>query len=332
MHLIKISYGLFFAVLILAACHNNAGLHRSSDQAKYSITIGIESEGQVLEEAQVEEAFQLLKSQLVNYGIIYQSVEVAPDKRQIVFNIIGRLTAQGEEDPGLDYYLYALSGRSQLEFWETFRNIDEPVKLLFGELVKKYNIGDKLIFTQSPIYPESVYPSAVIAEVAPQDMSLLDSLFRQPEVAGHLPSDMVLAWSFYAVDSPEGGAFFELFALKKTTEMGPFLTDSEVQSVENSATEESGMDPRFTIDIVFTPEASLILANKTRQLAQDSNREIAILVDGYVVTAPQVMSEISGGRCQISGNFEVEQVKKIKDKLKLGTLPFELKVVEAVEL
>jgi hypothetical protein len=328
----KILYGLFFTALILTACHNNAGLHRRTEQAKYRITIGIESEGQVLEEAQIDKTIQLLKSQLVNYGIIYKSVEVAPDQRQIAFNIIGRLTAQGEEDPGPDYYLNALAGRSQLEFWETFRNIDEPVKMLFGELVKKYNIGDKLVFTHSPIYPESVYPSAVIAEVAPGDMSLLDSLFRQPEVAGRMPLNMVLAWSFYTGDRPEGGAFFELYALKKTSARGPFLTGSDVLSIENSATEEPGMDPEFTIDVGFTPKASMILANKTRQLAQDSNREIAILIDGYVVTAPRVMSEISGGRCQISGNFELEQVIKITDRLKLGALPFELRVVEAVKL
>ncbi|MBK8703271.1 MAG: hypothetical protein IPN33_06365 [Saprospiraceae bacterium] len=67
-----------------------------AQRAKYRITIGIESEGQVLDEAQIDETIQLLKSQLVNYGIIYKSVEVAPDQRQIAFNIIGRLTS-GEE-------------------------------------------------------------------------------------------------------------------------------------------------------------------------------------------------------------------------------------------
>ncbi len=50
-------------------------------------------------------------------------------------------------------------------------------------------------------------------------------------------------------------------------------------------------------------------------------RPIAIILDNYVYSAPNVNSEISGGRSSIAGNFTVEEAQDLANVLKAGKLP-----------
>ncbi|WP_337043235.1 protein translocase subunit SecDF [Emticicia sp. 17c] len=50
-------------------------------------------------------------------------------------------------------------------------------------------------------------------------------------------------------------------------------------------------------------------------------RSIAIILDGYVYSAPNVNGEIPGGRSSISGSFTVEEAQDLASVLKAGKLP-----------
>jgi SecD/SecF fusion protein len=50
-------------------------------------------------------------------------------------------------------------------------------------------------------------------------------------------------------------------------------------------------------------------------------RPIAIILDNYVYSAPNVNGEISGGRSSIAGNFTVEEAQDLANVLKAGKLP-----------
>ena len=50
-------------------------------------------------------------------------------------------------------------------------------------------------------------------------------------------------------------------------------------------------------------------------------RSIAIILDNYVYSAPNVNGEIAGGRSSISGNFTVEEALDLANVLKAGKLP-----------
>ena len=47
-------------------------------------------------------------------------------------------------------------------------------------------------------------------------------------------------------------------------------------------------------------------------------RCVAIVLDGYVYSAPVVQNEISGGTSQISGRFTVEDTRDLANVLKSG--------------
>lgn len=42
---------------------------------------------------------------------------------------------------------------------------------------------------------------------------------------------------------------------------------------------------------------------------------LAVFIDGEIILAPYIQEEISGGRFQISGNFSVEELTTLKNKL-----------------
>jgi len=57
-------------------------------------------------------------------------------------------------------------------------------------------------------------------------------------------------------------------------------------------------------------------------------RRIAIVLDGYVYSAPVINGEIPGGRSSISGSFSVEEAKDLANVLKAGKLPAPTRIVE----
>ena len=57
-------------------------------------------------------------------------------------------------------------------------------------------------------------------------------------------------------------------------------------------------------------------------------RRIAIVLDGYVYSAPVINGEIPGGRSSIAGSFSVEEAKDLANVLKAGKLPAPTRIVE----
>lgn len=60
------------------------------------------------------------------------------------------------------------------------------------------------------------------------------------------------------------------------------------------------------------------------------NRQIAIVLDNYVYSAPNVQNEIPNGQSSITGNFSVEQTQDLANILKAGSLPAPTTIVENV--
>ncbi len=55
--------------------------------------------------------------------------------------------------------------------------------------------------------------------------------------------------------------------------------------------------------------------------------QVAIALDGNVVSAPEIQSAIPGGNAQITGNFTQAQATQLQNELKYGSLPLSFKVL-----
>lgn len=104
--------------------------------------------------------------------------------------------------------------------------------------------------------------------------------------------------------------------LKKTA-----LTGSDLQWA-GPGTDEYG---RPVVSIEFKPEGSKKFYEVT---ARSVGKPLAILLDGKIISAPNVNEAISGGRAQISGSFSVAEMHDLVIKLKAGALPIPVEIVQ----
>lgn len=91
-------------------------------------------------------------------------------------------------------------------------------------------------------------------------------------------------------------------------------------------------DPTFdqqtnepAVTIQFDSEGGQKFARMTQQ---NTGKLFAIILDGQVISAPQIKEPIFGGVSQISGSFTVESANALSISLRSGALPVDLKIVE----
>ncbi|MCW2759752.1 MAG: protein-export rane protein SecD, partial [Nocardioidaceae bacterium] len=87
----------------------------------------------------------------------------------------------------------------------------------------------------------------------------------------------------------------------------------------------------WAVDLSFKSSARKTFATVTQELA-GTGRTFAIVLDGKVLSAPQVTNPILDGNAQITGTFTQAEAKSLSNSLKFGALPikFDQPTVETV--
>jgi len=85
-----------------------------------------------------------------------------------------------------------------------------------------------------------------------------------------------------------------------------------------------GKNGEPTVLLVFNSEGKDLFAQITKE---NLNKVIAIYLDGKLITAPVVRSEIRDGKAEISGSFTPEEAKELVRNLNYGALPVSIKLV-----
>ena len=78
------------------------------------------------------------------------------------------------------------------------------------------------------------------------------------------------------------------------------------------------------VSIIFNEEGKLLFQQITKE---NIGRELAIFLDGEILSAPVIREEIDGGQAQISGGFTPEEAKTLARDLNLGALPVPIVLV-----
>ena len=91
---------------------------------------------------------------------------------------------------------------------------------------------------------------------------------------------------------------------------------------------QQSFDPQTNepiVNIQFDPQGGARFARLT---SENVGKPFAIILDGEVISAPNINEPIIGGTAQISGNFTVETANQLAIALRSGALPVDLTVVE----
>ena len=79
----------------------------------------------------------------------------------------------------------------------------------------------------------------------------------------------------------------------------------------------------YAISFELKNEESVVFAKLTRN---NIGRQLAIILDGELVSAPSIKTAIEGGRGEITGSFTLEEATALANDLNAGALPAPLKV------
>src|SRR5690606_38981918 len=118
---------------------------------------------------------------------------------------------------------------------------------------------------------------------------------------------------------------YELYAIKRDRNDEPPLTGEHVTSASAQPDPQTN---KVAVSLSMDNTGSRIWAELTTEAAQDQNREIAIVLDSQVVSAPQVQNAITGGTSQITGNFSVQEANDLANILQVGRLPARTQIIQ----
>ncbi len=79
------------------------------------------------------------------------------------------------------------------------------------------------------------------------------------------------------------------------------------------------------VNITFDSQGARKFADLT---SENVNKPFAIILDGKVLSAPNINEPILGGTAQISGSFTVESANELAISLRSGALPVDLTVIQ----
>jgi preprotein translocase subunit SecD len=91
---------------------------------------------------------------------------------------------------------------------------------------------------------------------------------------------------------------------------------------------QQSVDPQTNeavVNIQFDQQGGARFADLT---TQNTGKPFAIILDGQVLSAPNINEPILGGSAQISGSFTVQSANQLAIALRSGALPVELQVIE----
>jgi preprotein translocase subunit SecD len=265
--------------------------------------------------AAVDRAMQIVRNRVDRFGVTEPSIVKQGANRIVV------------ELPGVDdeeRVRNLLKGTARLEFRLT-ADPDELVSSLqrVVEFYTRTGIaeGDS-VETQTNELLEVFIPqgqSVVFGSAAARDTAEVMILIDRPEVLRLLPRDVELLWTskpeFVAEDRTE---FFSLIGVRRNVEMtGEVITEAS---------------PTFD-PITNEPQVSMTMnrdgaSRWARITGANIGRPVAIILDNFVYTYPNVINRINDGRSSITGLGGLQEADDLVNILMSGALPAPLDIVE----
>lgn len=168
--------------------------------------------------------------------------------------------------------------------------------------------------------PSGYNYGAVAGYARAADMDTIDSLLAIAYENGYMREDLRLLWGNNPVVDPQTNKEtdrYELYAIRYSRDGKPDLSGDVVTSSRSEVNQGAIGNRGPVVTMTMNDEGSRAWARLTKE---NIGRAIAIVLDNVVYSAPNVNSEITGGRSEISGNFTIEQTVDLANVLNSGKM------------
>ena len=175
--------------------------------------------------------------------------------------------------------------------------------------------GADRIVVQVPGLKDPAALKSLLGQTAKLEFKLVDGTASPTDIAQGIapPGSEIVP---YAEQQP-GQAVSSIAVRRLGGIKGDSLTNAQ-QSYEQQTNQP-------VVSITFDQQGGAKFAKLT---TENVGKPFAIILDGKVLSAPNINEPILGGSAQISGSFTVESANQLAIALRSGALPVDLKVVE----
>jgi len=190
--------------------------------------------------------------------------------------------------------------------------------------MEKYKKENPLFVYLQPAYVQEngqmfATNRATVGYAAIKDTARINVMMNK--VKGMFPRNCQFAWTMKP-PSKESPEVLELMALRSTNRENTAALTGDVVVEARQDFDQNG---RVEVTMGMNTEGAKLWKNLTRD---NVGKQVAIVLDGYVYSAPNVNDEIPNGRSSISGDYSVEEAQDLANVLKAGKLPAPARIVQ----
>jgi protein-export membrane protein SecD len=305
----------------------SASSHQASELRKQAIHLGLDLQGGmhlVLEvdrsrmsraEAAdaVDRAMEIIRSRIDQFGVAEPLVQ-----RQGEDRIVVQLPGLTERQRALD-----LIGKTALLEFKLVRTAEEA-KTLFDRLDSYIAARAAEVVADSALRRTPLsghfFSLDASAFVRTEDVAVVRRLLATPGLDSILPSDTQLLWG-EADAAYQGVGGQALYVLKRDPEM----TGGKIATADAQIGLKSTDPGAWGVSMKLTPSGRSDFARIT---GNNVGRQLAIVLDGVVQSAPVINERIPSGDASITGNFSIESARDLAIVLRAGALPAPVRIVE----
>lgn len=270
----------------------------------------------------VDRAMDIIRTRVDRYGVTEPSI-LRQGNNRVVVELPGVADKQRIRE--------LLKGTARLEFRlapnaDQLATSKEQIVQYFQQQAQSDTTADSLMQSQpqaqNPLLqvmnPQTGRPY-VFGYAAESDTGRVSELLNQPEVQRMLPRNATLMWEATPFQTTEaGGELFRLFGVRDQIEMtGDVIEEARVSFSQTTNQAEVSMN--------MNSEGA---RQWSRITGANIGKPVAIVLDGYVYSYPNVQTKISSGRSSITGLESTEEAQDLVNILMSGALPAPLDIVE----
>ncbi len=268
----------------------------------------------------VSSSANVLRNRIDQFGVVSPNIQELENDGQILLEL-----------PGVkehDRVRELLKSSANLEFYETM-----PANEFMNSLseldraMRSDSVTDaKGLFS----YLQPVGQGIVAGVAKAADRAAVDSILASPRAKQLLPGNLKLAWEVKpetqeVTDTVTGRTrkveFYQLIALR-TNGGKPALYGDVITNAYSDIDQQNNTG--YYVSMNMTTEAGKKWARVT---ADNVGKQVAIVLDDQVYSAPNVNQAIDGGRSQITGNFTVDEARDLANVLKSGKMAAKVDII-----
>ena len=267
-------------------------------------------------DAALDRAIEIIRTRVDRFGVTEPSI-VKQGESRIVGELPGvddeervrgllKGTARLEFRTGPDAQDFANFRNRAIEFYNVEADTSDSLSLNAGPSNELVNL---MSFVQYPY---------IFGYASAEDTAAVMDLVTAPDIVRMLPRNTELLWAAYPLRGQEGPDQFALYGVHTEAELtGEVIESASIQ-----------FDPTTN-----APEVAMGMNNDgartwSRVTGANIGKPIAIVLDDYVVSYPNVETKISGGNSTITGLDGVEEAEDLVNILMSGALPAPLQIIE----